>query len=298
MKKLFIALLAGVVAMATCGCIRITINIPTGKETEAETETEQVYTGDAMDFNYIKLTESGSMATVTVYYAEKTDTGVHLEYYEAWSHWDNEAGTSVEDKYMIRELDGGEDLYNEIAQLAGAAGVPSWDGFSGSDPNVMDGYGFNLEAELPDGSSIYASGSNKFPDGYQLLAGGLDHICSDELLEGTEFHAGKVQLTLPGSWAGEISANHRSGVISFEMPVDGQSQYMMCLYTEPYPYEGEDYIQLGTYEDELHGTMYVSIKKMDHAGREYDNMTDTQKAIWDALDDDMQKIAESVVYTD
>lgn len=42
----------------------------------------------------------------------------------------------------------------------------AWDGFSESNPYVLDGEGFRVEFELTDGTSVLAIGDNAFPDGY------------------------------------------------------------------------------------------------------------------------------------
>ena len=54
--------------------------------------------------------------------------------------------------------------------------VMEWDGFHGSDPNVLDGEGFSLCAEFVDGSSICASGENCFPPNYRDVRKALDAL--------------------------------------------------------------------------------------------------------------------------
>ena len=57
-------------------------------------------------------------------------------------------------------------LMDELADLVARNGMADWDGFSGSDPNVLDGEGFTLRVEFADGGKVYASGENHFPRGY------------------------------------------------------------------------------------------------------------------------------------
>lgn len=51
-----------------------------------------------------------------------------------------------------------------------------WAGFSGHDPNVLDGSSFRLEAVLADGTRIEAHGENKFPPNYRDVMSALDAL--------------------------------------------------------------------------------------------------------------------------
>ena len=51
-----------------------------------------------------------------------------------------------------------------------------WAGFSGHDPNVLDGSNFRLEATLADGTRIEAHGENKFPPNYRAVMSALDAL--------------------------------------------------------------------------------------------------------------------------
>ena len=55
-------------------------------------------------------------------------------------------------------------------------GVGGWAGFSGYDPNVLDGSSFRLEAVLADGTRIEAHGENKFPPNYRDVMSALDDL--------------------------------------------------------------------------------------------------------------------------
>ena len=57
--------------------------------------------------------------------------------------------------------------------------VRAWNGFRGSDPRVMDGYGFSVNASFSDRTDpVTASGSNKFPEGYHAKRDELRRIFS------------------------------------------------------------------------------------------------------------------------
>lgn len=44
--------------------------------------------------------------------------------------------------------------------------IAGWNGFHGNDPYILDGEDFGLSVSLSDGTEIFASGSNAFPDHY------------------------------------------------------------------------------------------------------------------------------------
>ncbi|MBQ0027318.1 MAG: hypothetical protein KBS96_01825 [Lachnospiraceae bacterium] len=71
----------------------------------------------------------------------------------------------IEEAYLAK-LDKWVDDYN----------VRSWDGFSMTDSSVLDGGGFSLEVVLGTGESIYASGSNAYPDNYNEAIDALTTI--------------------------------------------------------------------------------------------------------------------------
>lgn len=65
--------------------------------------------------------------------------------------------------------------YEELCAKLHAFGVQRWNGFSKSNPNVLDGDSFSLNIELTDGSTITAYGSNAYPKNYQEVYKLLDN---------------------------------------------------------------------------------------------------------------------------
>ena len=303
MKKRILIITAVVLSALLAGCIRVTISNGDKTETSSQTgavteESTSIASEGGMDFNYILIAESGSMAGRTVYYAEKTGTGVHLESYFETSFWDSKKEESVDVKRIIHERDGDDALYREIAMMAEEQDLKSWDGFSESDPDVMDGYGFSLEAELADGTAISAYGSNAYPDGYHGFASLLEQLCCTELIESTEFVMPQFTLTLPEHWVGNITVYYYDGFVRFDA-VNVDTAGIMALYMDPYEEDEEGYIQLGSYEDkDFDETIYVSVKVLDeaHSPKKYESMTDAQKAVCDSIDEDSLKIADSVKF--
>ena len=52
-------------------------------------------------------------------------------------------------------------------------GLWPWNGFAGSNADVLDGESFSLSAEFEDGAQLTASGTNAFPEGYPAGAAAI-----------------------------------------------------------------------------------------------------------------------------
>ena len=70
----------------------------------------------------------------------------------------------------------GPELLEQAKAILEEYGVGGWAGFSGHDPNVLDGKSFRLEATLADGTRIEAHGENRFPPNYRDVMSALDAL--------------------------------------------------------------------------------------------------------------------------
>lgn len=293
MRRIGILLLGLIFIGTACFGCGIAKNPPRDPEPETVTGGDSNIKGGLMEFQSIRISETGMMAYSTVYYAEKTDTGVHLEYYMGRYYWDG--NDQKEDKQMIHQVDGDETLYQKVARLAAKYDLISWDGFSGSDPNVLDGYSFSFDATLADGKTISASGSNKYPDGYRGFTTEMDELLSKTEITEREFDGGDYTILLPESWAGNVTARYREGYISFEVQTEVQNRTIFILYNEPYEYgDGKDGYQTIKQYKKNGADWYIVMHRFYEADSAYNEMNDAQKAICDALDEDMKKIADSL----
>lgn len=131
-------------------------------------EVETNYEKDTpIDFDKISLRINGTMAEATVFEVYNTDKGVRFEHYSALNPEEEK------NRWYFCEFDGTDEDYRFFTELFGKAGIKDWDGFSGSDPDALDGESFVFDATLAGGSAIYANGSNSFPEGYGILKNGL-----------------------------------------------------------------------------------------------------------------------------
>lgn len=100
--------------------------------------------------------------------------------------------------YYLSENEGapapfGPDAAGELQRVIADCGAESWDGFHRSNPNMLDGEGFSLEMRYADGTNVYASGDNSFPDRYGDFTDGVDAVIEKEKktrLAGTYRYAG------------------------------------------------------------------------------------------------------------
>ena len=124
-----------------------------------------------MEFKRITLSETGTMAWTRETEVLKTLKGMEASLYEG--SWRFNKGES---RRSCRTGHGswGKSEYSNLAAKLDKLGVASWDGFSESDPNVMDGSSFSLEIELADGKRITAHGTNAYPKGFHDLEALLD----------------------------------------------------------------------------------------------------------------------------
>ena len=115
-----------------------------------------------VDFDTVTLSISGSTAFVEEYELKAADGGAEISLYIGRWRYDD---TIAREDCLERRAAGGKELYGKLAVLLAECDIPEWDGFSGSDPMVLDGYTFNFSATLADGN-VYASGSNAYPKNY------------------------------------------------------------------------------------------------------------------------------------
>ena len=126
-------------------------------------------------FEKMILDINNSMAESDEYEIIKTENGVKAVRY--FGNWSDEKD---KENYIEKEIEGDEELYNEIVDLITKCDIKKWDKFAGEDPDVLDGGGFSFKAELSDGTKIFAHGSNAYPQNYWDFCNGLKEIVREE----------------------------------------------------------------------------------------------------------------------
>lgn len=159
-----------------------------------------------------------------------------------------------------------EDLMEELTGIIEGADIASWDGFRGSTPYVLDGESFSLSLTYADGTNVYASGENRFPDGYHDAAGRMWELFerSKTLFIAGTFHyegegaGGDFTLTLKpdgtytfyegplssylggGTWSVYYSTVHLTETSGFDLrftfAADGADLVYLASNSDPFPY--------------------------------------------------------------
>lgn len=63
-----------------------------------------------------------------------------------------------------------KETFDKVIEAVDFSEVYKWNGFSKSDPDVLDGYGFSMKLRYANGKTVRAQGSNSFPKGYGQFA--------------------------------------------------------------------------------------------------------------------------------
>ena len=117
-------------------------------------------------FEKFSLSFTGMSANTDEYEVVKTSTGVTLSYYSG--DWNYDDAVNKED-CLVKRTRGKQAQYQRLVQLLNSCEVMRWDGFNKNNKKVLDGYNFSFSAEVNDGESIQARGSNKYPPHYREL---------------------------------------------------------------------------------------------------------------------------------
>ena len=108
-------------------------------------------------FTKITLRESGMRGTWEYEVISKGDEAEVTLYVHRYV--DSERRREAEETHTCSK--------DEIVELLNQTGVMKWDGFHGKHPkHVLDGIMFGFTAEVNDGKTIHADGSQNFPNGY------------------------------------------------------------------------------------------------------------------------------------
>ena len=83
-----------------------------------------------------------------------------------------------------KEYEISEDKLKEIINVLNKYEVSNWDGYSKSDPNVLDGDSFSFSLYEKDGTNISASGYMMWPDHYRDVKTELKEIFDSFIKEG------------------------------------------------------------------------------------------------------------------
>lgn len=104
-----------------------------------------------------------SAADIYSYTAQRAEDGTHL-------YLELNCGR------IVIDVTAEEDVLGELGAIADMYRLDTWDGFDKKSRRVSDGEGFTLRITTGEGHSIYANGSNKFPDNYSGARQAIDEL--------------------------------------------------------------------------------------------------------------------------
>ena len=158
------------------------------------------------------------------------------------------------------------DLAEELQRIIAECDIDAWDGFRGSNSRVLDGESFILSLRYADGSTVYASGENKFPDTYYEASDRIDALIEQaqmRSLAGTYLYEGEgfggdftITLNADGTYTfyeGSLSSYMGGGTwsvyyntidleetngfdLSFTFAVDGDELIYIEMNSDAFPY--------------------------------------------------------------
>lgn len=142
---------------------------------------------------------NGSIGANSYSYDVKFEDGKWKLYYDAMEY---------EKTYGVLTVDLDDGFIEKLNQLYVTNRLASWNGFDKYNPNVLDGYGFDLRIAFNDGKTLSASGSNAFPQGYGDFTEQLDELFKEPVRKMLD-KAREVKI------AQGIKGNLRSYVVSY-----------------------------------------------------------------------------------
>lgn len=254
---------------------------------------------DYLDFESFKLIQNGTTAQSTVYEGQKTDTGVHLEYYIYDEYWDNSISGYTENRFTIREIDGDETLYKEISALFGKCRVDKWSGFHGENPpGTLDGSSMRFEAILSNGAKVNASGTNNFPKNYRAFSNSIHDLITVTKISSRTFTDGSTyEIALPESWVNVVSAKFSEGFISFSVKQnDGKEISFFIIDNSEYGYSSDTYtgrIEAGRLVSK-DNVRFITIRDNYSLSSYLDKLPEEVKQISETYEEDKQAIIDSL----
>lgn len=147
-----------------------------------------------------------------------------------------------------------EDFLN-IQKVFAENKVANWNGFSGTNSNVLDGSGYSLSVTYADGSTSDSSGSNKFPSGYSNVHSAVADL-KDLCVKKAQKAVYEQQFS-DGKYEGEISylcltfiQKGTSGSDSYEITIYGENRGGNDVQAKVHSTSGE-FLAAGDYEINL-----------------------------------------------
>lgn len=299
MKKVLSFILIAAVFLCLVSCTRIS---SVREENLVETLVAAPPGGDPLrlsEFCFYICREGASPEVVEG--KKRDDGGLSLAYYIG-SPDEPENMNDTSRMELINTIEGNSKLYEEISAYLGDYGVEDWNGFNGTGP---EGIGENtiggFTAVYPDGDTISAQGKNKFPSFFHVVYEYLRDMIVDEKLTATHYENGDYCIDLPESWIGVMTVHHGDSYISFETELGDGLHATLIIDDDTSGYQDSyDTAYRAGYllsENKEEKPRYITVRENYFMRNYYDTLTEKQKIVCDAFDEDRIKITESITGT-
>lgn len=124
-------------------------------------------------FQKIEMSVTGTAANTDLYEVISDGSEIIISFYSGgWNYNDNIS----KEECLIKRKKLGKQAYEYIIELMNRYKVMSWDGFSKTDPDILDGESISFFAAVNDNINIEAHGSNASPKFYYRFQDAIEDL--------------------------------------------------------------------------------------------------------------------------
>ncbi len=244
----------------------------------------------SLEFQTMRFERSDSSSIKEILTLDRTDDGVviALGYEDMIS----------QEEQISHQKEFDRETLEEIEAVLGDYQVRDWGGFVGINPNgVYDGSSFVFSCTLTDGSSFYASGSNKYPKHYGSVYQYLEGLLWRVPIQDTTFETESCTIRLPESWVGNTQAELKGRNVTFLLPLKSENVELFTLeFSQKRPDKTSDYRLIGQIKSEETGEeLFLGIRRPEDSGTlSIITAGKQQRKIYTTVDDVIEGIIKSI----
>ncbi len=284
-----IAVVIGVIAAVVGGILigMAAVSFESFEPFESEHPLESKH---SLEFQTMRFERSDSSSIKKILTLDRTDDGVviALGYEDMMS----------QEQQISNQKEFDRETLEEIEAVLGDYQVRDWGGFVGTNPNgVYDGSSFVFSCTLTDGSSFYASGSNKYPKHYRSVYQYLEGLLWRIPIRDTTFETESCTIRLPESWVGNTQAELKGRNVTFLLPLKSENVELFTLeFSQKRPDKTSDYRLIGQIKSEETGEeLFLGIRRPEDSGTlSIITAGKQQRKIYTTVDDAIEGIIKSI----
>lgn len=284
-----IAVVIGVIAAVVGGILigMAAVSFESFESFESEHPLESKHSLEFQTMRFERIDSSNIKKILTL---DRTDDGVviALGYEDMMS----------QEQQISNQKEFDRETLEEIEAVLRDYQVRDWGGFSGTNPNgVYDGSSFVFSCTLTDGSSFYASGSNKYPKHYRSVYQYLEGLLWRVSIQDTTFETESYTIQLPESWVGNTQAERKGRNVTFLLPLKSENVELFTLeFSQKRPDKTSDYRLIGQIKSEETGEeLFLGIRRPEDSGTlSMITAGKQQRKIYTTVDDAIEGIIKSI----